>query len=872
MKNSIKITLMVIAFYNANIFCQSNYSSELFNIFEYRNFSPHRVGSWISDIAVPETNNPEYKYTFYVSGRHGGVFKTINNGTTFQQIFDDYGTSSIGAIEIPNSNPNTIWVGTGEASNARSTHSGNGIYKSIDGGETFKFMGLADSHHIPKIIIHPKNENIIYVAVMGHLFSKNKMRGVFKTIDGGKSWQKILYINQQTGVIDIAINRDNPNILYAATYDKIRYPWHLEAGGTNSGIYKTIDGGNSWDRLSGGFPNGNIGRIGLDIYRKNPNILYAVVENLNPKENDPEDLKYGEVYFTNNAGKSWVKTNHDTVDVSGKAAYSFNQIMIDQNNYQNIYINSISMISSNDGGKSWNDVKWPPKHLFTGMFGDIRTMWINPSDSRHLIIGSDGGIYVTYDGGKNMSHLYHIPLGEAYDIEVDDSSPYNIYVGLQDHEGWKAPSNSYNGMIGTPHWNIVGMWDGMYHKVDHKNNRWLYFTTQFGSHHRVDQLNGTRQKIEPKPNNGLKYRYTWNTPIEISPHNSKIIYTGGQYLLRSKDRGNSWEAISDDLTSNDSIKIAGKGHIMYCTITSISESPIKQGLIWVGTDDGKVHLTKNAGRSWFESTNALVNAGAPENYWISRVTTSSHNPAVAFVSITGFYHDDFKPYVYMSTDYGRSWKSISSNLPQEPVNIVLQDEDNKNLLWLATDGGVYLSINSGIKWINFNQNIPSVPIKDIEIQEREDDLVLGTYGRGVYITDIAPIKQISNKILNSEIHLFDIEPQPKKNYSDQKNWGNFRLMGDSHIYTPNEPNGLMIYYYLKNDSKSTSKIVVSDNKNSNITEISGSSSKGINRVVWNTKDVKPGQYYITLMIGKNKITKRGIVEPAYKWPVGNNYN
>ena len=256
MKNSMKIMLMVIAFYNANIFCQSNYSSELFNVFEYRNFSPHRVGSWISDIAVPETNNPEYKYTFYVSGRHGGVFKTINNGTTFQQIFDDYGTSSIGAIEISNSNPNTIWVGTGEASNARSTHAGNGIYKSIDGGETFKFMGLADSHHIPKIIIHPKNENIIYVAVMGHLFSENRMRGVFKSIDGGKSWKKVLYINQQTGVIDLVINRDNPNILYAATYDKIRYPWHLEAGGENSGIYKTIDGGNTWNRLSGGFPNG----------------------------------------------------------------------------------------------------------------------------------------------------------------------------------------------------------------------------------------------------------------------------------------------------------------------------------------------------------------------------------------------------------------------------------------------------------------------------------------------------------------------------------------------------------------------------------------------------------------------------------------
>ena len=506
------------------------------------------------------------------------------------------------------------------------------------------------------------------------------------------------------------------------------------------------------------------------------------------------------------------------------------------------------------------------------MFGDIRTMWINPKDSRHLIIGSDGGIYVTYDGGKNMNHLYHIPLGEAYDVEVDNSSPYNIYVGLQDHEGWKAPSNSYNGAIGTPHWNIVGMWDGMYHKVDPKNNRWLYFTSQFGSHHRVDQINGTRQKIEPKSNNGLKYRYTWNTPIEISPHNSKIIYTGGQFLLRSKDRGENWESISYDLTSNDSIKIAGKGHIMYCTITSISESPIKQGLIWVGTDDGKIHLTKNAGRSWIESTNALIDAGAPKNYWISRVTTSSHNPAVAFVSITGFYHDDFKPYVYMTSDYGHSWQSVSSNLPQEPVNIVVQDIDNKDLLWLATDGGVYLSINSGKKWINFNQNIPSVPIKDLEIQEREDDLVLGTYGRGVYITDVSPIKQLSNKILNSEIYLFDIESQPKKNYSDQKNWGNFKLMGNSHIYTPNEPNGLIIYYYLKNNLNSESKIIVSNNKNSNIIEIPGPSSKGIHRVIWDTKDTKPGQYYITLRIGKNKITKKGIVEPAYKWPVGNNYN
>jgi photosystem II stability/assembly factor-like uncharacterized protein len=861
--------LFVFGFASSALYGQQKLSDELLSEFEYRNMAPHRVGSWISDIAVPETDDPNYEYTFYVSGRHGGVWKTENNGVTFEPIFEDHGTTSIGAIGLAPSNPEIVWVGTGEASNARSTHAGNGIYKSVDGGETFQYMGLKDSHHIARVVSHPEDEDIVYVAAVGHLFSTNETRGVFKTTDGGETWEKVLYINNNTGVIDLAINRQNPEIVYAATYDKQRYPWHLEAGGSESGIYKTTDAGNNWERLSGGFPDGKIGRIGIDIYRQNPDILYAVVENLNPKEDNPDELKYGEVYRTDDAGVSWTKTNHDSVDVSGKAAYSFNQIMIDPNDERNVFINSVYVQTSHDRGQTWHDVEGSPSHLFTNMFGDIRTMWIDPDDSRHLIIGSDGGVYTTYDGGENMQHLYHIPLGEAYDVEVDDTKPYHVYVGLQDHEGWKAPSNSFNGAIGTPHWDIVGMWDGMYHKVDHNNNRWLYFTTQFGSHHRVDQLKGERVNIEPEPPEGKEYRYTWNTPLEISPHNSKIIYTGGQMLLRSIDQGETWEEISPDLTTNDKEKIAGEGHVMYCTITTISESPLTAGTIWVGTDDGKVHVTRDHGKEWTEVTSALEKAGAPEEYWISRVFASNHQPGVAYVTVTGFRQDDFRPFVFKTENYGETWKDISSNLPNQPVNILVEDEDNPDLLYLANDHGVYISINGGDHWVNMNNNMPPVPVKDLVVQNREGDLVAGTYGRGVYITDIYPLKELTPEILDKNTHLFDIEPEPPTNYSQQRFWGNYRLMGDSQIYTPNESNGLKIYYYLKNDLQQEPRIIIKKGEDKVVEELSGTGQEGLHKVVWDTREASPGNYSIILKAGGNEITKTGVVEEKITWTVGN---
>lgn len=857
----------------------------LFDVFSYRNFSPHRVGSWVSDIAVPETNNPEYKYTYYVAGRHSGVWKTVNNGVSYEPVFEDYGNLSIGAIELAKSNPEVVWVGTGEASCARSAHAGNGIYRSRDGGKSFQNMGLKDSHHIPRIVIHPTDENTIYAAVMGHLFSPNEQRGVFKTTDGGESWQKILYINEEIGVIDLVINPEDPQILYAATYEKARYPWHYEAGGPGSGIYKTGNGGENWERLTGGLPVGNLGRIGLDIYRSNPDVLYTVIENLNIRKDavieDQEEYNKlkdtyfdrfvgGEVYRSDNAGTDWEKMNSDTVDVSSKAAYSFNQIMIDPNDENNLFINNVYLQTSHDRGKTWFDWDAHPEHLFVNMFGDIRTFWIDPEDSRHMLVGSDGGVYLTYDGGKNLQHHYHLPFGEMYSVETDMEIPYNLYVGLQDHEGWKAPSNGAMRRISTEDWRIVGMWDGMYHGVDKKDSKWLYFTTQFGAHHRVNQSEGERKNIEPKaPENMPPYRYTWNTPLVMSPHNNKCLYTGGQMLLRSQNQGDTWEEISPDLSTNNPEKIAGKGHIMYCSISTISESPLAPGTIWVGTDDGRVHMTPDGGKTWKEFTRKIEKQGVPRERWVSRVFASHHDPARVYVCKSGYRNDDFQAYIFVTNDAGRSWEKISSNLPEYPVNAVWEDDINPDLLFLGNDHGVYISLNRGKEWINFNQNIPAVPVKDLQVHPRDRDLIVATYGRGAYIADIFPFKELSPEILEKDFHFFNIEAKPQLNYSQQAYWGNNLLMGDSQISTPNEANGIAIYFYLGADSDKEVKVSIANEGGKQIFEKQAEYEKGFHRIMWDTSKAKPGNYKVKITRGKTTLEKDALVLERWKWSVGN---
>ncbi len=890
MINSIKlknrISTVIISFIIFSLPGYGQNPDTIFKEFTYRNYSAARAGAWISDIAVPVNPDNINKFTFYVAARNGGVWKTSNNGTTFTPVFDHYGVNSIGAIEVAASNPEIIWVGTGEASNARSAYAGNGIYKSENGGITFENIGLKDSQHISKIIIHPSSPLIVYVAVMGHLFSMNEERGVFKTTNGGKSWSKILYIDNRTGVIDLVMDTQHPEILYAAAYEKERTAWHFEASGKGSRIHKTINGGKSWEQLSGGLPKGNLGRIGIDVYAKNPDILYSVIENLNQKPGfseketngafdpmrDPYFDKFigGEVYRSENGGKNWQKMNPDSINVSSKAAYSFNQIWVDPNDENNLFINSIHMNTSIDKGKTWFDTKWPPTHRFLKMFGDVRTFWIDKNDSRHMIIGSDGGVYVTWDGGKTTDHLNNLPLGEVYNVETDMEDPYHIYMGLQDHEIWKAPSNGWSGQIGPGDWSLVGKWDGMYGRVDPEDSRWFYCTTQFGSHLRINQKTGEWSNIMPVANKELTpYRFTWNTPLEVSLHQPNTIYAGAQMLLRSKDRGDSWEELSPDLTTNDSIKIAGKGHMMFCTITTIAESPHSPGVIWAGTDDGRVHLTRDNGKNWKKFTKKLARAGSPKDLWTSRIIASSHHSGTAYLAKTGYRKDDFHPYLFITTNFGKTWKNIASNLPDQPISVIREDPENPDLLFVGNDIGVYFSLDKGKKWIPLKNNMPPVPVKDIKIQAGKKDLIVGTYGRGVFVTHIAPLEEFTEEVQEKDLYFFSITSQPAMNYSQQAEWGNSQLMGNRNHFTPNEENGLQLWYYLKKDTGSSIKFEIYDSENKIIKQLEGNKTAGIHKLVWLTKDNIPGTYKIILKQDNNELVRTGIIQKRIQWPVGN---
>jgi len=859
------------------------FDQEEFKILEYRNLGPHRTGAWISSIAIPQTNNPDFKYTYYVSGRYGGVWKTINNGTTFFQVFDDVGISSIGTVAVSSSQPNHVWVGTGEAYGARSSHAGKGVYKSTDGGQNWEYTGLEETHHISSLIIHPENPDIVWVAAMGHLFTPNKERGVFKTRDGGQSWEKTLFIDENTGIIDLIINPKNPDVLYAAAYEKYRYPWHYEAGGAHSAIYKSTDGGESWEKLNNNLPTGNIGRIGLALCYNQPEIVYAVVENLNPKpgividENveinamrDPyfDQMIGGEIYRSDDHGLNWRKMNTDSCNVSAKAAYSFNKILVNPDHPDQIFVSSDGLLYSRDGGKTWPNCQWGQGELFKNMFGDYRTFWADPNDGRHMMFGSDGGLYETFDGGITVNHKYHIPLGEVYMVETDNAYPYNIYLGLQDHEAWKGPSNSWSGQVGVEDWNIVGMWDGMYTKVDPNNNRWAYSTTQFGGHLRIDQEKGERINIQPVAKEGHPaYRFPWTPPLEISPFDSKTIYTGGQMLLRSGDQGEHWEEISPDLTTNDAKKIAGKGHMMYCTITSISESPLQPGLIWVGTDDGRIHLTKDAGNKWEEMTDKISVLGGTKDYWVSRVVSSPHNAGTAYVCKSGFRNDDFTPMIFKTTDYGKNWKKITNGISSAPVNVIAEDPKRKDLLYTGNDEGVFISFDGGDHWQSFRNNMPVVAVKDLKIHPDENDLIVGTYGRGAFIVDVSLLQQINKNTLNQEAVLFEIETKPVRNYSERAYWGNYELSGDSHAFTYNEQNGMVIYYYLKSDDTSA-EIEILDESGNSIKHLKIDKTSGFHKSIWFGREFRIGNYQVKLKTSAQEFTKKAVVKAAPTWPIG----
>jgi len=873
--------------------------ADVFGSFPFRALGPYRAGSWVTAFAVPDFPAEAHLYTLYVGTRNGGVWKSVNNGTTFEPIFDAQESLSIGDVTLAPSNPDIVWVGTGEAYCARSSNKGDGVYKSVDAGKTWQNMGLKDSHHIARILVHPTNPDIVYVASMGHLFTKNEERGVFKTTDGGRTWRKVLYINDGVGVIDLALSLKNPDTLYAAAYEKVRTRWTYTPGGPGSGIYKTTDGGEKWTKLAGGLPSGRIGRIGFDIYQKNPNLLVAIVENGNVRPPTAEEIERakrqgrearprtygGEVYRTEDGGATWKKMNaDDTAEAFDKAPYSFNQLRLDQNDPDKIYVTAQSLANSTDGGRTWHGLFWPSDGVFQSAFGDWRCLWVDPQNSNRLIFGSDGGVNISYDQGKTCHHAYNIPLGEIYALGVDMDDPYNIYAGFQDHDSWKGPSRGWSGAITLADWVTVGGGDGMYNCIDPTDSRWLYNNLQMGNMTRLDQKLGVVTPITPRRERGKEaLRFNWTPPIALSPHNPAIVYTGAQVLFRSLDRGDHWTEISPDLTTNDKSRQGGEGYVPFCTMTTISESPVTPGVIWVGTDDGKVQLTKNGGVTWTDMTAKIAAAGAPAGMWVSRVLASPHAAGTAFVTKNGFREDIDTAHVYKTVDFGETWTSLSAGLPEKPVEVIIQDRKNPDLLFVGTDRGVFVSIDGGLHWTSFKNNMPWVEVTDMVIHPRENDLVVGTYGRGLYITDITPLQELDAKVLAANVHLFAIKPTVQR---VEGAISNYQLLGDSHLIAPNEPNAVTIHYYLKTKPAGKVKITVTTPFGEAVNELEGTAEPGLNRVHWDmTKKaegggpmrmmrraadrwVEPGEYVVTLEVDGTKLSRKAVIPKRAGWSYG----
>lgn len=842
----------------------------------YRNMGPYRAGAWAVGIAIPEKPTKAHRNVIYAALRTGGVWKSSNGGVTFEPVMDSQDIYSMGAIAVAPSDENVVWVGTGDNSATRSAYWGDGVYKSTDGGKSWQNMGLRDTQHISRIVIHPTQPDTVYVAALGHLATQNTERGVFKTTNGGKSWQRVLYVNDRTGAVDLVRDPRNPEVLYAATYEHERLAWVINDGGPGTGIYKTTNGGTTWTELTNGLPKGPMGRIGMDICRSKPDVLYAVYDNhnLRPNPRSAIDTINGQVYRTDDAGATWRRVNPDQVDVSGKAGYSFNQLVVDPNNPDRVWITGSSFNHSADGGKTWGGRGGP--RFFGRAFGDFRSLWVDPEDSDRMIATSDGGVFQSFDGGRTNEHYQTVRGGEVYAVGIDMDIPYNIYAGLQDHESWKGPSNGWAGSIGIDDWVTVGTGDGMYNQVDPTDSRWVYNTQEFGGLSRYDQKTHERIRIAPtRPAGQPRLRINWIAPFILSPHDPKTIYAGAQVLFKSTDRGEHWQEISPDLTNNDPGKIdrgAAGSNIVYCDISTISESPVKAGVIWVGTDDGKVHVTRNDGANWTDVTKNIAAAGGPEDVWVSRVFASRFEVGTAYAAKTGRRQDIFRPYLFKTTDFGATWKNISGNLPQWPVNSIVEDLKLPNVLFAGTDIGVYVSVNGGARWVALKSNMAPAPVTDMVIHPREQDLVAGTYGRGVWVVDIAPIREMTDENLNKSVYLFAVKPKPIRRDGAQ---GNYRLLGDTFPSTPNEPNGLLIYYYLKTDAARPVSITVADQAGKIVRTIQGAQKAGINRVAsegggfggggrggQGAAAMPPGEYVVTLQVGETKLSQKAQVLPT----------
>ena len=725
---------------------------------KWQHIGPTNISGRCTDIAVVTPRGQSY--IIYVAAASGGVWKTVNEGTTWEPIFEQAPSASIGDLAVAPSNPDIVWIGTGEANIFRSSMAGCGIYKSTDAGQTWQHMGLTGTHTIPRIVIHPKNPDVVYVAASGHEWTHNPERGVYKTTDGGKTWEKILYINEETGAIDLVMHPSDPETLYAATWQRIRKKWNdprNEPQYTGSGIHKTTDGGKTWKPINNGLPEAKFrGRIGIDLCLTKPDVLYALVDNYEIAREitdaDQADtygvpssgfIKGATVYRSDDGGSSWNQTSGLTDQTkrfmerhSGTYGWVFGQIHVDPNDENTVYIMGVPLSVSNDGGKTFRSL-W-------GMHVDHHGLWIDPKNSDYIINVNDGGIVISYDRGKTWRQFTHnLPVCQFFNIAYDMDTPFRVYGSMQDHGSYRGVVDISGGRSRIPavEFERAPGGEGSSHAIDPTDPNIVYSAGFYGRITRSDLSKSGRERskyILPRQFEGEpRLRGQWVAPFIISPHNPHYIYHGMQYLFHSRDRGDTWERISPDMTTNIQSEL---GDIPYQTIFSISESPLKYGLVYVGTDDGKVHVTKDGGKTWKE-----IMKGLPYRKWVSRIVASAFDMSTVYMTQNGKRDDDFAAYVWKSTDCGENWKDISANIPLGPVNVIREHPGNRNVLYVGTDIGVYVTSDGGKTWNVLGENLPSTFVHDLIIHPRDNILVIATHGRGMWAMDVAKFGTTSRR-------------------------------------------------------------------------------------------------------------------------------